>query len=85
VSADNLLAIDDMGLKAPPPKAGEILLELVMRLYENRPTEKCGKRNNHIPAAAANLNRILHHAEVIQFTGKSYRLDRAARAQKTAA
>ena len=89
----DLLIVDDMGLKTLPPKACEILLELVMRRYENRstlmtsnrPIEEWGKLINDVPAAAAILDRFLHHAEVIQFTGKSYRLDRAARAQKAAA
>ena len=35
----DLLIIDDMGLKTLPPKAGEILLELVMRQMGNRPVE----------------------------------------------
>ncbi len=85
-----LLIIDDMGLKTLPPKAGEILLELVMRRYENRstlmtsnrPIEEWGKLLNDVPAASAILDRFLHHAEVVQFTGKSYRIDSAARAQK---
>jgi DNA replication protein DnaC len=86
----DLLIIDDMGLKTLPPKAGEILLELVMRRYENRstlmtsnrPIEEWGKLINDVPAATAILDRFLHHAEVVQFTGKSYRIDSAARAQK---
>lgn len=85
-----LLIIDDMGLKTLPPKAGEILLELVMRRYENRstlmtsnrPIEEWGKLLNDVAAASAILDRFLHHAEVVQFTGKSYRIDSAARAQK---
>ena len=85
----DLLIIDDMGLKTLPPKAGEILLELVMRRYENRstlmtsnrPIEEWGKLFNDIPAATAILDRFLHHAEVVQFTGKSYRIDSAARAR----
>ena len=34
----DLLIIDDMGLKVLPPKSGEILLEIIMRRYENRST-----------------------------------------------
>ena len=34
----DLLIIDDMGLKTLPPKAGEILLEIILRRYENRST-----------------------------------------------
>ena len=34
----DLFIIDDMGLKILPPKSGEILLEIIMRRYENRST-----------------------------------------------
>lgn len=78
----DLLVIDDMGLKTLPPKAGEALLELLMRRYENRstlmtsnrPIEEWGKLLNDVPAATAILDRFLHHAEIIQMTGRSYRL-----------
>src|SRR5437899_1344311 len=84
----DLLIIDDMGLKSLPPKAGEILLEIVLRRYENRstvmtsnrPIEDWGKLLNDVPTATAILDRFLHHAEIIQMTGRSYRLkDGAAR------
>ena len=83
----DLLIIDDMGIKQLPPKSGEHLLEIIMRRYEvrttlmttNRPIEEWGKLLGDVPAATAILDRFLHHAEIIQITGKSYRLkDRAA-------
>jgi len=78
----DLLLIDDMGLKILPPKSGEVLLEIVMRRYEtrstlmtsNRPIEEWGKLLNDVPAATAILDRFLHHAEIIQIKGRSYRL-----------
>jgi len=78
----DLLIIDDMGLKVLPPKGGEILLEIIMRRYENRstlmtsnrPVEEWGKLLCDVPAASAILDRLLHHAEVIPMTGRSYRL-----------
>ncbi len=81
----DLLLIDDMGVKSLPPKAGEVLLEVVLRRYEqrstlmtsNRPLEDWGKLLNDIPAATAILDRFLHHAEIIQITGRSYRLKNA--------
>ena len=90
----DLLIIDDMGLKILPPQSGEILLEIIMRRYENRstmmtsnrPVEEWGKLLNDVPAASAILDRLLHHAEVIPITGRSYRLEQSARqrdAQKT--
>jgi len=81
----DLLIIDDMGLKTLPPKGAEILLEIVLRRYENRstlmtsnrPIEEWGKLLNDAPAASAILDRFLHHAEIIQMTGRSYRLRRS--------
>ena len=78
----DLLAIDDMGLKILPPKAGEILLEIILRRYENRstfmtsnrPIEEWGKLLNDVPAATAILDRFLHHADIIEMKGRSYRL-----------
>jgi DNA replication protein DnaC len=78
----DLLIIDDMGLKILPPKSGEILLEIIMRRYENRstimtsnrPIEEWGKLLGDVPAASAILDRLLHHAEVIAITGRSYRV-----------
>jgi DNA replication protein DnaC len=87
----NLLIIDDMGLKILPPKSGEILLEIIMRRYEsrstmmtsNRPIEEWGKLLNDVPAAGAILDRLLHHAEIIAITGRSYRIQPNARQSAT--
>ncbi len=83
----DLLLIDDMGLKILPPKSGEVLLEIVLRRYENRstlmtsnrPIEEWGKLLNDVPAATAILDRLLHHAEIIQMKGRSYRLRHGGR------
>jgi len=83
----DLLIIDDMGLKILPPKAGEVLMEVIMRRYEvrstlmtsNRPIEDWGKLLNDVPAASAILDRLLHHADLIEVSGRSYRLHQAAR------
>ena len=86
----DLLIIDDMGIKQLPPKSGEHLFEIIMRRYElrstlmtsNRPIEEWGKLLGDVPAATAILDRFLHHAEIIQITGRSYRLkDRAAQSK----
>ena len=78
----DLLIIDDMGIKQLPSKAGEYLFEVIMRRYElkstamtsNRPIEEWGKLIGDVPAAGAILDRFLHHAEIIDITGRSYRL-----------
>lgn len=75
-----------MGLKILPPKSGEILLEIIMRRYENRstlmtsnrPIEEWGKLLCDVPAASAILDRLLHHAEIIPITGRSHRLQQSA-------
>src|SRR5208283_4170154 len=43
-------------------------------MTSNRPLEDWGKLLGDVPAATAILDRFLHHAEIIQLTGKSYRL-----------
>jgi DNA replication protein DnaC len=82
----DLLIIDDMGIKKLPKQSGEHLFEIIMRRHDtrstvmtsNRPLEEWGKLIADVPTATAILDRILHRAEIIQITGKSYRLkDRA--------
>ena len=89
----DLLIIDDMGIKKLPKQSGEYLFEIIMRRHEirstimtsNRPLEEWGKLIGDVPTATAILDRILHKAEIIQITGKSYRLkDRACAKQKNA-
>jgi hypothetical protein len=71
-----------MGMKHLPRRSGECLFEIIMRRYEtrstmmtsNRPLEDWGKLLGDVPSATAILDRFLHHAEIIQITGKSYRL-----------
>lgn len=78
----DLLVIDDMGMKQLPKRSGEFLFEIIMRRYElkstmmtsNRPLEDWGKLVGDVPAATAILDRFLHNAELINITGRSYRL-----------
>ena len=87
----DLLIIDDMGIKKLPKQSGEYLFEIIMRRYElhstimtsNRPLDEWGKLIGDVPTATAILDRVLHRAEIIQITGKSYRLkDRACKKEK---
>ncbi len=86
------LIIDDMGMKQLPKRSGEYLFEIIMRRYEtrstmmtsNRPLEDWGKLLGDVPTATAILDRFLHHAEVVQMNGRSYRLiDRPGAAPET--
>lgn len=78
----DLLILDDMGLKQLPKRSGEYLFEIIMRRHQlrstmmtsNRPLEDWGKLIGDIPAATAILDRLLANAEILQITGKSYRL-----------
>lgn len=85
----DLLILDDMGMKQLPKRSGEFLFEIILRRHEikstlmtsNRPLEDWGKLIGDIPAATAILDRFLQDAELIQITGKSYRLGRHERSQ----
>lgn len=78
----SLLIIDDLGMKKLPASAGEDLLEIVMQRYEkaatiitsNRPMEDWGKMLGDNATAGVLLDRYLHHAHIIQITGRSYRM-----------
>jgi DNA replication protein DnaC len=48
-------------------------------MTSNRPIEEWGKLLNDVPAATAILDRFLHHAEIIQMKGRSYRLRHGGR------
>jgi IstB-like ATP binding protein len=71
-----------MGMKELPKKSGEFLFEIIMRRQElrstmmtsNRPLEDWGKLIGDVPAATAILDRFLQDAELIQISGRSYRL-----------
>ncbi len=68
----------------------QVPFEIIMRRHELRstmttsiqPLEKWGKLIGDVPSATAILDRFLHHAELIQVTGKSYRLDKSQKTLK---
>ncbi len=68
----DLLIIDDMGLKKLPKQSWEYLFEIIMRRYE------WGKLVGDVPTATAIIDRFLSRADIVQITGKSYRLKDAA-------
>jgi DNA replication protein DnaC len=86
----DLLIVDDMGMKQLPKRSGEYVFEIIMRRHEvrstmmtsNRPLEDWGKLVGDVPSATAILDRFLHHAEVINITGKSYRLSHQGQQKK---
>jgi DNA replication protein DnaC len=82
----DLLIIDDMGIKKLPRQSGEYLFEIIMRRHQlrstimtsNRPLDEWGKLIGDVPTATAILDRLLQNAQIIQITGKSYRLKNQA-------
>ena len=87
----DLLIIDDMGMKQLPKRSGEYLFEVIMRRHEirstmmtsNRPLEEWGKLIGDVPSATAILDRFLHRSELIQITGKSYRMENSNQRPKS--
>ena len=81
-----LLVIDDLGMRKLPTTAAEDLLELIMRRYErastlltsNRPVDDWGKLLGDTAAVSALLDRLLHHAHVLQCGPRSWRTTHAA-------
>ena len=86
LAAVPLLIIDDLGMRKLPATAAEDLLELIMRRYEraatlltsNRPVDDWGKLLGDNAAVTALLDRLLHHAHVMQCGPRSWRTHHAA-------
>jgi len=82
LTAVDLLAIEDFGMRKLGANAAEDLLEVFVRRHEkastlittNRPTQDWGQFLGDIPATTAILDRFLEHAEILRMNGKSYRL-----------
>jgi DNA replication protein DnaC len=78
----DLLVLEDLGMRRLPATAAEDLLEIFVRRYEkgsiilttNRPLEDWGQVLGDTATAGAILDRFLHHAEVVQLPGRSYRM-----------
>ena len=87
----DLLVLEDFGMKKLGATAAEDLLEIFVRRHAtastqittNRPTQDWGLFLGDIPAATANLDRFLAHAEIVPMPGKSYRLRGRTKAEVT--
>lgn len=87
----DVLIIDDMGMKQLPKRSGEYLFEVIMRRHDlrstmmtsNRPLEEWGKLIGDVPAATAILDRFLHRSELIQITGRSYRMENSRKSSNS--
>ena len=81
LSKYKLLIIDEVGYLPIDVDAANMLFQLINKRYEknstiittNKPFSKWGELFGDYMIANAILDRLLHHAHVINITGKSYR------------
>ena len=82
----DLLVIDDLFLRRLPENAGDELADVLMSRYEkhatlitsNRPVEDWAKLLGDVVLVTPLLDRLMHHAHLLRFEGKSWRLKEAA-------
>jgi DNA replication protein DnaC len=82
LAKQNLLIIDELGMKTMPKNAADDLLEIIHRRYQtsstiiatNRIVSDWGTILGDTAATAAILDRFLDNAEIFTMKGKSYRL-----------
>jgi DNA replication protein DnaC len=86
LKAAELLVIDDLFLRKLPSTAGDELADVLMSRYEkrstivtsNRPVEDWAKLLGDVVVVTPLLDRLMHHADLLKFDGKSWRLKEAA-------
>jgi DNA replication protein DnaC len=89
----HLLVVDEIGYLPLERQAANLLFALVSRRYErgsiivtsNRSFEQWGEILGDAMVAAALIDRLVHHAEIVTLKGKSYRLRERAGAATPAA
>jgi DNA replication protein DnaC len=77
-----LLVIDEVGYIPFEPEAANLFFQLVSSRYEraslivtsNKPFVRWGEVVGDVVVAAAMIDRLVHHAEVVALKGDSYRL-----------
>jgi DNA replication protein DnaC len=77
-----LLVVDEVGYVPFEPEAANLFFQLVSSRYEraslivtsNKPFGRWGEVFGDEVVAAAMIDRLVHHAEVISLKGDSYRL-----------
>lgn len=86
LEATELLFLDDLFLRKLPPHAGDELADTIMSRYEksatiitsNRPIEDWARLLGDVVVITPLLDRLMHHAHLLRFEGKSWRLKEAA-------
>ena len=82
----DLLVIDDLFLRRLPDNAGDELADVLMSRYEkhatlitsNRPVEAWARLLGDVVPVTPLPDRLMHHAHLLRFEGKSWRLKEAA-------
>ncbi len=85
-AAPRLLIIDEVGYLSYSNRHADLLFELINRRYEsastvitsNRPFAEWTEVFPNAACVVSMVDRLLHHAEIIQITGQSYRLKNKA-------
>jgi len=85
LASAELLVVDDLFLRKLPSSAGEELADVIMSRYErrsmiitsNRPVDDWGKLLGDVVVVTPLLDRLMHHAHLLKFEGKSWRLKEA--------
>jgi DNA replication protein DnaC len=81
----SVLAIDEVGYLSYDARYADLFFEVVSRRYQHRPivlstNKPFGEWNEVFPNAACVvtlIDRLIHHAEIIELDGQSYRLKEA--------
>jgi DNA replication protein DnaC len=82
ILAPDLLILDEIGFRTLPPQALDDFFEIIRHRYElkstiftsNRNFEDWGAILGDKVMASAILDRIVHHAHILKFSGDSYRI-----------
>ena len=82
IVAPDLLILDEIGFRTLAPQALDDFFEIVRHRYETKSTIFTSNRNfedwvlilGDKVMASAILDRIVHHAHILKFTGESYRV-----------
>ena len=88
----DLVVIDELGYMPFDRADADLLFSFIAKVYERRslmvttnlPFARWGEVFQDATAAAAVIDRIVHHATIVQTEGKSYRLETAEAAQAAA-
>ena len=82
ILAPDLLILDEIGFRVLNPQALDDFFEIIRHRYEHKSTIFTSNRNfedwgtilGDKVMASAIIDRIVHHAHILKFSGESYRI-----------